>query len=131
MVFVETTSNLKIQNIQQSLKTTSHFQLYHCHDFSSTALSSEWVELSCLVASLLKQRELIPRNVVGLAMTLAAVFKALVQRPFRKAVAEQSNATNAWDWLKRSRLKSGGHHSPTHGGSVECPINSEMILTTK
>lgn len=34
-------------------------------------------------------------HVVGLAMTLAAVFNALLQRPLRSAVAEQSSATKA------------------------------------
>ena len=42
-----------------------------------------------------------PRHVVGLAMTLAAVFSALMQRPLRRAVAEQSSATKALVHHKR------------------------------
>ena len=37
-------------------------------------------------------------HVVGLAITLAAVFSALWQRPLRSAVAEQSSATRASEW---------------------------------
>ena len=54
----------------------------------------------------------LPRHVVGLAITLAAVFNALLQRPLRKAVAEQSSATKAYSsrGLQRS------------GGSVRCGV---------